>query len=95
MINLAEFPWGFGKPRWHLEYSTMSEKNLELPFDIHGGGLDLIFPHHENEIAQTCGAYGVHNDPQFLLNTGFIMDFLILMVRKCLNHLVIFYMYMI
>ena len=57
-------PWGFGRPGWHLECSTMSEKNLELPFDIHGGGLDLIFPHHENEIAQSCGAYGEDNNPQ-------------------------------
>ena len=69
-------PWGFGRPGWHLECSTMSEKNLELPFDIHGGGLDLIFPHHENEIAQTCGAYGVHNDPQFFakywIHNGFL-----------------------
>ena len=58
-------PWGFGRPGWHLECSTMSEKNLGLPFDIHGGGLDLIFPHHENEIAQSCGAHGHHNNPQF------------------------------
>ena len=58
-------PWGFGRPGWHLECSTMSEKNLGLPFDIHGGGLDLIFPHHENEIAQSCGAYGEGNNPQF------------------------------
>ena len=58
-------PWGFGRPGWHLECSTMSEKNLKLPFDIHGGGLDLIFPHHENEIAQSCGAYGQDNNPQF------------------------------
>ena len=58
-------PWGFGRPGWHLECSTMSEKNLNLPFDIHGGGLDLIFPHHENEIAQSCGAYGQNNNPQF------------------------------
>ena len=69
-------PWGFGRPGWHLECSTMSEKNLELPFDIHGGGLDLIFPHHENEIAQSCGAYGVDNDPQFFakywIHNGFL-----------------------
>ena len=48
-----ESPWGNGRPGWHLECSAMSEKNLELPLDIHGGGQDLIFPHHENEIAQT------------------------------------------
>ncbi len=51
-------PWGEGRPGWHLECSAMSEKNLPLPLDIHGGGLDLIFPHHENEIAQTEAATG-------------------------------------
>ena len=56
-------PWGFGRPGWHLECSTMSEKNLGLPFDIHGGGMDLIFPHHENEIAQSCGAHNEDKDP--------------------------------
>ena len=56
-------PWGFGRPGWHLECSVMSEKSLGLPFDIHGGGMDLIFPHHENEIAQSCGAHGKDHDP--------------------------------
>ena len=56
-------PWGFGRPGWHLECSVMSEKSLGLPFDIHGGGMDLIFPHHENEIAQSCGAHGEDHDP--------------------------------
>lgn len=51
-------PWGPGRPGWHIECSAMSEKHLPLPLDIHGGGLDLIFPHHENEIAQTEGALG-------------------------------------
>lgn len=61
-------PWGEGRPGWHIECSAMSEKNLPLPLDIHGGGLDLIFPHHENEIAQSEAAtgkalanYWVHN----------------------------------
>lgn len=49
-------PWGHGRPGWHIECSAMSEKYLPLPLDIHGGGLDLIFPHHENEIAQTEAA---------------------------------------
>ena len=49
-----ESPWGIGRPGWHLECSVMSEKYLGKNFDIHGGGLDLIFPHHENEIAQSC-----------------------------------------
>jgi len=50
-------PWGKGRPGWHIECSAMSTKLLGQPFDIHGGGLDLKFPHHENEIAQSEGAY--------------------------------------
>lgn len=51
-----ESPWGQGRPGWHIECSAMSEKYLGLPFDIHGGGADLVFPHHENERAQSeCG----------------------------------------
>ncbi len=53
-----ESPWGKGRPGWHIECSAMSSTHLGLPFDIHGGGRDLIFPHHENEIAQTKGATG-------------------------------------
>jgi cysteinyl-tRNA synthetase len=49
-------PWGPGRPGWHIECSAMSAKYLGQPFDIHGGGSDLIFPHHENEIAQSEGA---------------------------------------
>jgi len=55
-------PWGFGRPGWHLECSAMSEKTLGVPFDIHSGGQDLIFPHHENEIAQCCGVHKKTND---------------------------------
>lgn len=51
-------PWGKGRPGWHIECSTMSSKYLGLPFDIHGGGMDLQFPHHENEIAQAEAATG-------------------------------------
>ena len=61
-------PWGKGRPGWHIECSAMGKKYLGDTFDIHGGGKDLIFPHHENEIAQSCGAsgkppvkYWVHN----------------------------------
>lgn len=61
-------PWGAGRPGWHIECSAMSTKYLGQPFDIHGGGRDLMFPHHENEIAQSegaCGAqlarYWIHN----------------------------------
>ena len=53
-----ESPWGKGRPGWHIECSAMSTKYLRQPFDIHGGGSDLIFPHHENEIAQSEGAKG-------------------------------------
>ncbi len=51
-------PWGFGRPGWHIECSAMAEKYLGESFDIHGGGTDLIFPHHENEIAQSEGVSG-------------------------------------
>jgi len=51
-------PWGDGRPGWHIECSAMSEKILGLPLDIHGGGQDLIFPHHEDEIAQSEAAFG-------------------------------------
>jgi cysteinyl-tRNA synthetase len=53
-----ESPWGLGRPGWHIECSAMSRKYLGDTFDIHGGGKDLIFPHHENEIAQSVGATG-------------------------------------
>ncbi|HEV2303087.1 MAG TPA: cysteine--tRNA ligase, partial [Stellaceae bacterium] len=55
-----ESPWGRGRPGWHIECSAMSEANLGESFDIHGGGLDLIFPHHENEIAQSEAAHRGH-----------------------------------
>ncbi len=53
-----ESPWGAGRPGWHIECSAMSAKHLGNHFDIHGGGSDLQFPHHENEIAQSCCAHG-------------------------------------
>ena len=69
-------PWGFGRPGWHLECSAMSEKTLGLPFDIHSGGADLIFPHHENEIAQSCAAHNKPEDPQifskYWFHNGFV-----------------------
>jgi cysteinyl-tRNA synthetase len=52
-------PWGAGRPGWHIECSCMSRKYLGMPFDIHGGGADLVFPHHENEIAQAESCFGV------------------------------------
>src|SRR5258707_7229838 len=54
-----ESPWGKGRPGWHLECSAMSRKYLGVPFDIHCGGQDLLFPHHEDEKAQTECAYHV------------------------------------
>jgi cysteinyl-tRNA synthetase len=64
-------PWGPGRPGWHIECSSMSEKYLGQPFDIHGGGRDLIFPHHENEIAQAEGATG-KEFVCYWLHNGFI-----------------------
>ena len=64
-------PWGQGRPGWHIECSAMSEKYLPLPFDIHGGGQDLIFPHHENEIAQTEAATG-KTLSRFWVHNGFV-----------------------
>ena len=70
-------PWGFGRPGWHLECSTMSEKTLGLPFDIHSGGMDLTFPHHENEIAQSCGAHNKIDDPRYFAKYWFHNGFVI------------------
>jgi cysteinyl-tRNA synthetase len=55
---LFDSPWGRGRPGWHIECSAMSYKYLGIPLDIHGGGMDLMFPHHENEIAQSESAFG-------------------------------------
>jgi len=57
-------PWGAGRPGWHIECSAMIEANLGLPIDIHGGGIDLVFPHHENEIAQGVCAHGHAHAPE-------------------------------
>ena len=61
-------PWGYGRPGWHTECSAMSKKTLGLPFDIHGGGRDLTFPHHENEIAQSCCSSADINNPNSYVN---------------------------
>jgi len=66
-----ESPWGLGRPGWHLECSAMSEKLLGLPLDIHGGGQDLIFPHHENEIAQSEAATD-KEFARFWVHNGFV-----------------------
>jgi cysteinyl-tRNA synthetase len=64
-------PWGKGRPGWHIECSVMSERNLGSHFDIHGGGQDLQFPHHENEIAQSEGANG-HAFVNYWMHNGFV-----------------------
>jgi cysteinyl-tRNA synthetase len=65
-------PWGRGRPGWHIECSAMSEKHLGTHFDIHGGGVDLVFPHHENEVAQSVCAH--HGEPfvNFWVHNGFL-----------------------
>ncbi len=65
-------PWGRGRPGWHIECSAMGEQHLGETFDIHGGGIDLIFPHHENEIAQSVSAH--HGKPlaRYWLHNGFV-----------------------
>ena len=71
-----ESPWGIGRPGWHTECSAMSKKTLGLPFDIHGGGRDLIFPHHENEIAQSCCTSANIDEPdsyaKYWMHNGFV-----------------------
>ena len=67
-----ESPWGKGRPGWHLECSVMSEKYLGKQFDIHGGGLDLIFPHHENEIAQSCSNNSSEKFSNYWIHNGFV-----------------------
>ncbi|MBU0650700.1 cysteine--tRNA ligase [bacterium] len=66
-----ESPWGNGRPGWHIECSAMSAKYLDLPFDIHGGGCDLVFPHHENEIAQSECASG-KKFAKYWMHNGFL-----------------------
>ncbi|WHA40282.1 cysteine--tRNA ligase [Agrobacterium larrymoorei] len=67
-----ESPWGRGRPGWHIECSAMSMRHLGEVFDIHGGGLDLIFPHHENEIAQSRCAHGTQVMANVWMHNGFV-----------------------
>ena len=66
-------PWGRGRPGWHLECSVMSEKFLGKKFDIHGGGLDLVFPHHENEIAQSRCVNNTDNFANYWIHNGYVI----------------------
>ena len=65
-------PWGRGRPGWHLECSCMIEKHLGRTIDIHGGGVDLVFPHHENEIAQSTCAHGGDTFVRYWMHNGFV-----------------------
>ena len=70
-------PWGWGRPGWHLECSVMSEQHLGETIDIHGGGQDLVFPHHENEIAQSVCAHDGKTFARYWMHNGFVT------VNKC------------
>ena len=65
-------PWGRGRPGWHIECSAMTAAYLGEVFDIHAGGLDLIFPHHENEIAQSCCAHGTSHMANYWVHNGYV-----------------------
>jgi cysteinyl-tRNA synthetase len=65
-------PWSFGRPGWHLECSAMIEATMGETIDIHGGGIDLVFPHHENEMAQSEGAHHGHVLAQVWMHNGFL-----------------------
>jgi cysteinyl-tRNA synthetase len=67
-----ESPWGAGRPGWHIECSAMSGRYLGERFDIHGGGMDLIFPHHENELAQSRAVFGTESFAHHWMHNGFI-----------------------
>ncbi|GAA5316672.1 MAG: cysteine--tRNA ligase [Candidatus Pelagadaptatus aseana] len=67
-----ESPWGYGRPGWHLECSAMIEAHLGETIDIHGGGRDLVFPHHENEVAQSCCAHDGKEYVRYWMHNGYI-----------------------
>jgi len=67
-----ESPWGLGRPGWHIECSAMGEKHLGETFDIHAGGIDLMFPHHENEIAQSRGVHHGKSLANYWMHNGFL-----------------------
>ena len=69
-----ESPWGFGRPGWHIECSAMSSKYLGDTFDIHGGGQDLIFPHHQNEVAQSCCGHPGSDFARYWMHNGYLLS---------------------
>ncbi len=72
--NVWESPWGPGRPGWHLECSAMALEYLGEEFDLHGGGMDLIFPHHENEMAQSCCSTGGHFARHWMHSAHLMVD---------------------
>lgn len=70
--SIFESPWGMGRPGWHIECSAMSYRYLGANFDIHGGGADLIFPHHTNEIAQSCCGFAESKFASYWVHNGFL-----------------------
>jgi cysteinyl-tRNA synthetase len=70
--SVFQSPWGLGRPGWHIECSAMSTKYLGADFDIHGGGIDLIFPHHTNEVAQSCCYNKESNYAKYWIHNGFV-----------------------
>ncbi|RVU34926.1 cysteine--tRNA ligase [Hwanghaeella grinnelliae] len=69
-----ESPWGYGRPGWHIECSAMSSKYLGETFDIHGGGQDLIFPHHQNEVAQSCCGHKGSDYARYWMHNGYLLS---------------------
>ena len=67
-------PWGYGRPGWHIECSAMSSKYLGETFDIHGGGVDLVFPHHQNEVAQSCCGNEGSDYARYWMHNGYLMS---------------------
>lgn len=72
LSSIFESPWGKGRPGWHIECSAMSHRFLGTDFDIHGGGADLMFPHHTNEIAQSCCAFDGSKFAKYWVHNGFL-----------------------
>lgn len=80
-------PWGFGRPGWHIECSAMAKRYLGNTFDIHGGGVDLKFPHHENEIVQSCAAHSTERMANYWIHSGMV-DIQSEKMSKSLNNII-------
>ena len=80
-------PWGWGRPGWHIECSAMAKRYLGETFDIHGGGSDLMFPHHDNEISQSCAAHSTERMANYWIHSG-ILNFNNYKMSKSLGNIV-------